>query len=99
MENAKNRTGAAESCTRLITCEDGDAFTATTSPAPESPVLTVDETAALLRVDRKTVYAMISRHEVPGVRRVGRALRISRDAVLEWLRTGQGCSPRSRRIR
>ena len=50
------------------------------------PVLTVDEVAALLRVARKTVYAQIDRGEIPGTRRVGRAIRVSRDVVLEWLR-------------
>ncbi len=51
-------------------------------------VLTVDETAALLRVDRKSAYAMIARHEIPGVRKVGRTIRVSRDAVVEWMRQG-----------
>ena len=60
-------------------------------------VLTVDEVASLLRVERKTVYAAIQRGEIPGVRRVGSLLRISRDAVLEWLSQGQGRVSRSRR--
>jgi excisionase family DNA binding protein len=54
------------------------------------PVLTVDELATLLRVDRKTVYAAISRGEIPGVRRIRKAYRIHRDTVLTWLRSGQG---------
>jgi excisionase family DNA binding protein len=58
--------------------------------------LTVDEVAHLLRVDRKSVYAMIQRHELPGVRRIGKAIRISRTAVVAWLRDGQS-APRSRR--
>jgi excisionase family DNA binding protein len=58
-------------------------------------VLTVDEVAALLRVNRKTVYELIGRGEIPGARRLGRALRFSRDAVLDWLR--QGCGSRSSR--
>jgi excisionase family DNA binding protein len=58
-------------------------------------VLTVDEVAGLLRVNRKTVYELISRGEIPGARRLGRALRFSREAVLEWLR--QGCGSRSSR--
>jgi excisionase family DNA binding protein len=53
-------------------------------------VLTVDEVAELLRVDRKTAYAVIAAGGLPGVRRVGRSLRISRDAVLEWLSKGTG---------
>jgi excisionase family DNA binding protein len=66
-------------------------------PLPE--VLTVDELAALLRVDRKTVYAQIARGEIPGVRRLGKTIRISRDAVLRWLAEGQGRVSRSRRSR
>lgn len=61
--------------------------------------LTVDELANLLRMDRKTVYAAIQRGEIPGVRRIGRALRISRDAVLRWLAEGQGRVSRSRSSR
>jgi len=60
-------------------------------------VLTVDELAALLRVERKTVYAAIRRGEIPGVRRIGSVLRASRGAVLDWLAQGQGRVSRSRR--
>lgn len=60
-------------------------------------VLTVDELAALLRVDRKTVYAAIARGEIPGVRRIGSLLRVSRDRVLAWLSQGQDRVSRSRR--
>lgn len=66
---------------------------------PHPPTLTVDELATLLRMDRKTVYAAIQRGEIPGVRRIGRALRISRDAVLRWLAEGQGRVSRSRSSR
>lgn len=54
-------------------------------PLPE--VLTVDEAARMLRVDRKTVYASIHRGDFPG-RRVGagrRRIVIGRDALLRWL--------------
>lgn len=59
-------------------------------------VLTMDELAALLRVDRKTAYAAVMRGEVPGVRRLGRCIRISRDAVMRWLAEGEA-APRGRR--
>jgi excisionase family DNA binding protein len=52
-------------------------------------VLTIDELAALLRLDNKTVYAAVARGEIPGVRRIGRVLRASREAVLAWLREGR----------
>ena len=54
------------------------------------PVLTVEEVADLMRVDRKTAYAAIAEGELPGVRRVGRCIRISRDVFLQWLAAGQG---------
>lgn len=62
-------------------------------------ILTVDELAELLRLERKTVYAAIMRGDIPGVRRVGRSIRISRDAVLDWLRTAHVRAPHPRRIR
>jgi excisionase family DNA binding protein len=49
------------------------------------PVLTIAEVATLLRVDRKTAYGMAKRGQLPGCRKVGRCLRVSRDAVLAWL--------------
>ncbi len=50
------------------------------------PALTVDEAARLLRVNRKTLYEEVRLGHVPGVVRMGRAIRIGRDALLEWLR-------------
>ncbi len=52
-------------------------------------VMTVEELAALLRVNRKTAYEAISLGTIPGVRRVGRSIRISREAVVNWLREGR----------
>jgi excisionase family DNA binding protein len=66
---------------------------------PEPAVLTVDELAALLRVNRKTVYEALARGEIPGARRLGATYRILRDAVLEWLASGQDRVARSRRNR
>lgn len=54
------------------------------------PILTVEELADLLRIDRKTAYAAIAEGGVPGVRRIGRCIRISRDVVFDWLDSGQG---------
>ncbi len=85
---------------------EGERATANEPAAPSDAVspalpaaLTVDEVAALLRLDRKTVYNAIARKEIPGVLRLGRAIRLSRDAVLQWLRDGQGRAPRSGRSR
>jgi excisionase family DNA binding protein len=51
--------------------------------APE--VLTVEEAAALLRVNHKTLREAIHRNEVPGVVRLGRVIRLSRTALLDWV--------------
>ena len=68
------------------------------TPAP--PItLTVDETALLLRVNRKTLYRMIAAGQLPGARRLGHTIRIHRDTVLRWLADGQGHVPRSRSSR
>jgi excisionase family DNA binding protein len=60
-------------------------------------VLTVDEVAELLRVNRKTVYAAIKLGEIPGARRIGGAIRLHRTTVLTWLAAGQGRVSRGRR--
>lgn len=52
-------------------------------------VLTVEEVADLMRVDRKTAYAAIAEGGVPGVRRIGRCIRVSRDVLLRWLEEGE----------
>ncbi len=63
----------------------------------ENEVLTVEEAASLLRIDRKTLYEAIARGEVQGVRRIGsRVFRLRRTTLLEWLAQGQGRVPRSR---
>jgi excisionase family DNA binding protein len=56
-------------------------------PATSEPIeiLTADEIATLLRVDRKTVYEAAQRGELPH-RRLGRRLLFERGAVLRWLR-------------
>ena len=63
------------------------------------PVLTVEEVADLMRIDRKTAYAAIAEGDVPGVRRVGRCIRVSRDVLLQWLAGGQGGRAEKRRRR
>jgi excisionase family DNA binding protein len=55
-----------------------------------SPILTVEELADFLRLNRKTVYEAVSRGEIPGVRRIGHTFRISRDAVMQWLARSPG---------
>ncbi len=80
--------------------QDTNATTAVGAAENDIPtVLTVEEVAELLRVDRKTVYELIRRGELPGVRRIGRTIRVHRETVLRWLAEGQGRAPRSRGTR
>jgi excisionase family DNA binding protein len=51
-------------------------------------ILTVDEAAALLRMDRKTVYALVEKRQLPGARRLGKCIRIHRPTLLKWMETG-----------
>lgn len=67
-------------------------------PAELPPLLRVEEVAALLRINRKSAYAAVEAGILPGAVRIGRTIRVSRDAVLEWTR-GQGGVSRSRRKR
>ena len=61
----------------------------------ESPLLlTVAETADLLRTSPKAVYAMVARGQLPGVRRIGRRLLFRRDALLNWLDQKDAPSPK-----
>jgi excisionase family DNA binding protein len=60
-------------------------------------VLTPEELAGLLRLRPRSVYEAIARGEIPGVRRIGRQIRIDRDSVLDWLAHGQGRVSRSSR--
>lgn len=62
------------------------AVPATTLP----PVLTVDEAARFLRLNRKTLYDAVRAGDLPGVVRVGRSIRIGRDALLGWLQGNGG---------
>jgi excisionase family DNA binding protein len=69
---------------------------ATSLPPPL--LLTVAETATLLRTTRKAIYALVERGELPGVTRLGRRVLIHRGELLEWLDERRTPSPgRTRR--
>ena len=51
-----------------------------------SDVLDVPRVARLLDVGRNTIYALVARNEIPH-RRLGKAIRFSRTAVMSWLST------------
>lgn len=69
----------------------------TTASTSRPEVLTADEVADLLRVNRKTVYAAFKKGEIPGGRRIGGTIRFSRERVLQWLAEGQVNGSRSPR--
>lgn len=46
------------------------------------------EVASLLRIDKKLVYELVRRNELPGVLRLGRVIRFSRAAILRLI---DGC--------
>jgi excisionase family DNA binding protein len=58
------------------------------APSTTAPfdVMTADEVAEFLRLDRKTVYDYAGRGEIPA-RRLGKRLLFSRDAIALWLRS------------
>lgn len=72
----------------LILRPRGDSHTAPDPAAPAGDVLTVQETAELLRVSVDDVQALIASGEIPA-RQLGQQWRLSRTAVLAWLR-GEG---------
>jgi excisionase family DNA binding protein len=61
-------------------------------------LLTVDETADLLRTTRKAIYALVERGQLAGVRRLGRRVLVDRAELLDSLTERRAASPeRSRR--
>jgi excisionase family DNA binding protein len=60
------------------------------APSPLPDVLTVEEAAAFLRVNRKTFYEAVRLDSVPGVIRLGRVIRISKSALISWVQGNGG---------
>ena len=52
---------------------------------PMPMLLTIDETADLLRTTRRAVYAMVERRQLPGVVRVRRRVLVRSQELLDWL--------------
>jgi len=57
-------------------------------------LLTVDEAADLLRTTRRGIYAMIERHQLPGVIRIRRRVLLRADDLLHWLDQKRAPSPK-----
>ena len=63
--------------------------------SPSDPcIMTVDEIAVLLRLNRKTVYDLAWQGKIP-VCRIGRSLRANRETLMRWL--AEGATPREGR--
>ena len=77
----------------------GDAGDSVGTPPGPHAVLTVDELAALLRVNRKTVYEALARGEIPGARKVGNTYRIHRESVVVWFTSANDRVSHSKRKR
>jgi excisionase family DNA binding protein len=60
-------------------------------------LLTVTETAMLLRTSRKAVYAMIERGLLPGVTRIGRRVLVRSADLLDFLDHNRTPSPQEYR--
>jgi excisionase family DNA binding protein len=48
-------------------------------------LLTIEETAELLRTTRRAVYAMVERRQLPGIVRVRRRVLVRSQELLDWL--------------
>jgi len=48
-------------------------------------LLTVDETARLLRTTRSAIYMMVSRQQLPGAIRIGRRVLVRSADLIAWL--------------
>jgi excisionase family DNA binding protein len=61
-------------------------FEAVTASHQRPTLLTVPETADLLRTTIKAIYASIERGQLPGVVRIGRRVLINEQILVDWLR-------------
>lgn len=60
-------------------------------------LLTVSETASLLRTSQKAIYTMIERGSLPGVTRVGRRVLVRSADLLDFLDHNSAPSPQETR--
>lgn len=60
---------------------------ASTIDSSSDEIMDVEQVAAFLRVNRKTIYNAVACARIPH-RRLGRRIVISKQAVLDWLKGG-----------
>jgi excisionase family DNA binding protein len=82
------KTIAAGICAAAIALLEKRTGTSSTTKraARTGDIMTADEVAELLRLDRKTVYDYAGRGEIP-CQRLGKRILFSRDALALWLRS------------
>ncbi|OIO04662.1 MAG: hypothetical protein AUJ52_14865 [Elusimicrobia bacterium CG1_02_63_36] len=51
----------------------------------EKRLLSVDELSAYLSLPKSTIYSWVSMRRIPGVVRLGRALRFEKQAIDRWI--------------
>lgn len=51
----------------------------------DADLMTVDQLAARLGINRKTAYDKVKTGEIPGVKRLGRIFRVHRPTIEQWL--------------
>ena len=51
----------------------------------ESGTITVEESAVLLGIGRQTAYDLAAQGKLPGARRLGRRIVVSREIIEAWL--------------
>lgn len=86
---ANVRQGALSTFARDRRRDDVSQGAAAAMPSAGSTIfLTVDEVAALLRVNRKTVYEAIAARELPGARKLRGVVRVHRETLVRWFLDG-----------
>jgi excisionase family DNA binding protein len=64
-----------------------------------SDIITVDELAEYMKVNRKTIYNMVKEGELPGARRFRDTIRIHKPTVLAWIAAGESTPVQRKRRR
>ena len=55
---------------------------------PEDDLLTVSQTAKLVKLSISTIYSKVSRKEIPAFK-IGKRLYFSKDEIIAWIKSGK----------